>query len=199
MKLSLSQSEIEHAVRVYMGTLLNVAPGVTFNIDFAATRGPEGFTANIDMVSPEPKAETVDEPIPAQAVNRAKPKSTPTLTKAAEKPADEPEEKVATTAQAKVEEKQADASSAASVDVKEPVQEKEAVQTGEQAQAAGGFPGFAAEPDANLAADKDADQPAADAAGSDELEPAGESQAAEQKAAEPPKKPSLFANLRQAG
>ena len=67
MEIKLNQSEIEEAVRDRLNKIFALASGSTFAIDFQATRGPEGFIATISINPPkvdEPKAETVDEPIP---------------------------------------------------------------------------------------------------------------------------------------
>lgn len=202
MKLSLSQSEIEYAVRAYMHTLLNVAPGVTFNIDFAATRGPEGFTANIEMVPPkeaEEKAEMVDEPVPAQATQTRKPRATPTLTKAPEKAAAEPEAEVATTAQAAAVEEKADTSALASAEAEVQTQAAAEPETkaADTQKPGTGFPGFAGESDGAVADHKDDDQSGADAAASAVNDAAATTAEPVKTEAEPVKKPSLFANLRQ--
>ena len=68
MEIKLNQSEIEEAVRDRLNKIFALASGSTFAIDFQATRGPEGFIATISINPPkadEPKAETVDEPVPA--------------------------------------------------------------------------------------------------------------------------------------
>lgn len=74
MEIKLNQSEIEEAVRDRLNKIFALASGSTFAIDFQATRGPEGFIATISINPPkvdEPKAETVDEPIP-QTTTEAK-------------------------------------------------------------------------------------------------------------------------------
>jgi hypothetical protein len=101
MEIKLKQSEIEDAVRAYLNGIFALASGSTFGIDFQATRGPEGFIANIVIgeknAAPAPKeekAELVDEPVPAQTTE-AKPQAQATQPKAKRlvldnKPKDEP-------------------------------------------------------------------------------------------------------------
>ena len=81
MEIKLKQSEIEDAVRAYLNGIFALASGSTFGIDFQATRGPEGFIANIVIgnkdsapATKEEKAELVDEPVPAQTTE-AKPQA----------------------------------------------------------------------------------------------------------------------------
>ena len=83
MEIKLNQSEIEEAVRDRLNKIFALASGSTFAIDFQATRGPEGFIATISINPPkaeEPKAETVDEPVPA-TTTEAKPQATAAKTK----------------------------------------------------------------------------------------------------------------------
>lgn len=85
MEIKLKQSEIEDAVRSYLNGLFALATGATFSIDFQATRGPEGFIANIvignrESVAKAEKAEVVDEPVPAQTTE-AKPQAQATQPK----------------------------------------------------------------------------------------------------------------------
>ncbi|QIG76589.1 holliday junction resolvase RusA-like protein [Rhizobium phage RHph_I1_6] len=57
MRISLVQSEIELALERYIGEQLNVADGKAFKISLAATRGEQGFTAEIDIVDAQPAPE----------------------------------------------------------------------------------------------------------------------------------------------
>ncbi|QIG68806.1 holliday junction resolvase RusA-like protein [Rhizobium phage RHph_Y2_6] len=61
MRISLVQSEIELALQRYIGAQLNVADGKAFKISLAATRGEQGFTAEIEIVDAVP-----EEPEPAR-------------------------------------------------------------------------------------------------------------------------------------
>ncbi|QIG70530.1 RusA-like Holliday junction resolvase [Rhizobium phage RHph_N38] len=57
MRISLVQSEIELALEKYIGEQLNVADGKAFKIALAATRGEQGFTAEIEIVDAAPVQE----------------------------------------------------------------------------------------------------------------------------------------------
>jgi F0F1-type ATP synthase beta subunit len=60
MKITLVQSEIELAIRQYVGSVMMVADGMSMDIDLAATRAQgTGFTATIDIV---PTKELVSAP-----------------------------------------------------------------------------------------------------------------------------------------
>lgn len=49
MQITLVQTEIEQAIRDYVGNQLRVADGMEMSIDLSATRGAEGFKATIDI------------------------------------------------------------------------------------------------------------------------------------------------------
>lgn len=49
MQITVVQSEIEEALRRYIGSQLTVAQGMQMNIDLRAGRGTDGFTATIDI------------------------------------------------------------------------------------------------------------------------------------------------------
>jgi hypothetical protein len=53
MQITLVQTEIEDAIRNYVNSQLVVREGMRIDIDLSATRGPQGFTAMIDIVSDE--------------------------------------------------------------------------------------------------------------------------------------------------
>ena len=109
MEIKLNQSEIEEAVRDRLNKIFALASGSTFAIDFQATRGPEGFIATISINPPkpdEPKAERVDEPVPATATNaEVKPQATASKPKrlVLDQKAKEPEAVVQTVAEPVVE------------------------------------------------------------------------------------------------
>ena len=82
MQIILIQAEIEVAIRNYVNSKVKIAAGQDIRIDLSASRGPEGFRANIDIVDAEvpveaysPRAATTaapkiaaveaDEPTPA--------------------------------------------------------------------------------------------------------------------------------------
>lgn len=89
MQIKLIQTEIEDAIRNYIQEQVTVKDGMEINIDLSATRGPEGFIANVEIVragtgSAQP-AETAQ---PAPAATPATPVRTPSaIRKAAPIPA----------------------------------------------------------------------------------------------------------------
>jgi hypothetical protein len=50
MKITIVQTEIETAIRNYIGEMFTIREGMQIDIDLSATRGPEGFIANINVV-----------------------------------------------------------------------------------------------------------------------------------------------------
>lgn len=50
MRISLVQAEIEEALKAYISEQMTIADGMDFKIALAATRGEQGFTAEIDIV-----------------------------------------------------------------------------------------------------------------------------------------------------
>lgn len=53
MRIILNQVEIELALTNYIGSLLNVQQGISFDIDIKATRGEGGMTAEIELIEPK--------------------------------------------------------------------------------------------------------------------------------------------------
>lgn len=110
MQIILIQAEIEVAIRNYVNSKVKIAAGQDIRIDLSASRGPEGFRANIDIVDAEvpveaysPRTATTAAPKTA-AVEADEPTPTPTPKKKAapaqleaevEEPAAPPTEKVA--------------------------------------------------------------------------------------------------------
>ena len=110
MQIILIQAEIEVAIRNYVNSKVKIAAGQDIRIDLSASRGPEGFRANIDIVDAEvpveaysPRAATTaapkiaaveaDEPTPAPTPKK---KAAPAQLEAeVEEPAAPPTEKVA--------------------------------------------------------------------------------------------------------
>lgn len=100
MKFIMTQTELERAVQQYVRKLL---PGLDSNTviepEFKATRGADGFTAEVDIRSPEDLAEVTAikvaapeaHPVPAKAVSA--PKAAPVLQQ--EQPAPAPVAEVA--------------------------------------------------------------------------------------------------------
>ena len=66
MRITLNQVEIELALTNYLGSLLNVQQGITFDIDIKATRGEGGMTAEIDLIEPKDGSATL--PVVAPSV-----------------------------------------------------------------------------------------------------------------------------------
>ena len=52
MQITLNQAEIEQAIKNYVFDQVNIREGHDITIDLKAGRGPEGFTATIDIVAP---------------------------------------------------------------------------------------------------------------------------------------------------
>ena len=111
MQIILIQAEIEVAIRNYVNSKVKIAADQDIRIDLSASRGPEGFRANIDIVDAEvpieaifiPRTATTAAPKTA-AVEADEPTPTPTPKKKAapaqleaevEEPAAPPTEKVA--------------------------------------------------------------------------------------------------------
>lgn len=63
MRIFLVQAEIEQALENYISEQMSVADGKTFNIKIAATRGDEGFTAEINIVDKVEEPETPTKPV----------------------------------------------------------------------------------------------------------------------------------------
>ena len=96
MQIILIQAEIEVAIRNYVNSKVKIAAGQDIRIDLSASRGPEGFRANIDIVDAEvpveaysPRAATTAAPKTA-AVEVEEPAATPTTPSTEEVAADEP-------------------------------------------------------------------------------------------------------------
>ena len=161
MEIKLNQSEIEEAVRDRLNKIFALASGSTFTIDFQATRGPEGFIATISINPPkvdEPKAETVDEPVPATTteaktqVTQPKQKRLVLDNKPKEEQVKDPEPVVETTATS---------TAAPEVDVEDKPPFNEGEETVTQV---AGFKGFAkdeavADPSAEAEPEKPVEQP----------------------------------------
>lgn len=63
MQIILIQAEIEAAIRNYVNSKVKVAEGQDIRIDLAASRGPEGFRATIDIVDEETSAPVTPAPV----------------------------------------------------------------------------------------------------------------------------------------
>lgn len=113
MKITIGQSEIEAAVKTYILSIMTLAEGANIDVDFSATRGPDGLTANINVLPPEiaekAKEEQValarePEPVTGPGSEQSKPTGRKPKTLAVEQKTPEnastaQEEEVATTVQ----------------------------------------------------------------------------------------------------
>ena len=118
MKITIGQSEIESAVKTYILSIMTLAEGANIAVDFSATRGPDGLTANINVLPPEVAEKAKEEQVvltrePEKATGSAaeasktatrKPRTLTVEQKAPEPAAAAQEEEVATTAQAQAKE-----------------------------------------------------------------------------------------------
>lgn len=52
MQITLTQAEIEQAISNFVTEQVNIREGHTLDIELKAGRGPEGYTATIDIVAP---------------------------------------------------------------------------------------------------------------------------------------------------
>lgn len=118
MKITIGQSEIESAVKTYILSIMTLAEGANIDVDFSATRGPDGLTANINVLPPEVAEKAKEEQVvltrePEKATGSAaeasktatrKPRTLTVEQKAPEPTAAAQEEEVATTAQAQAKE-----------------------------------------------------------------------------------------------
>ena len=145
MKITIGQSEIESAVKTYILSIMTLAEGANIDVDFSATRGPDGLTANINVLPPEVAEKAKEEQVvltrePEKATGSAaeagktttrKPRTLTVEQKALEPAAAAQEEEVATTAQAQAKEATSE-------------QQGASADGDEQAVAVGGagFPGF---------------------------------------------------------
>ena len=145
MKITIGQSEIESAVKTYILSIMTLAEGANIDVDFSATRGPDGLTANINVLPPEVAEKAKEEQVvltrePEKATGSAaeasktatrKPRTLTVEQKAPENAAAAQEEEVATTAQAQAKEATSE-------------QQGASADGGGQAVAVGGagFPGF---------------------------------------------------------
>ena len=142
MKITIGQSEIESAVKTYILSIMTLAEGANIDVDFSATRGPDGLTANINVLPPEVAEKAKEEQVvltrePEKATGSAaeasktatrKPRTLTVEQKAPEPTAAAQEEEVATTAQTQAQ---------------EATSEQQAASSGTTANVGGpGFPGF---------------------------------------------------------
>ena len=195
MKITIGQSEIESAVKTYILSIMTLAEGANIDVDFSATRGPDGLTANINVLPPEVAEKAKEEQVvltrePEKATGSAaeasktatrKPRTLTVEQKATENAAAAQEEEVATTAQAQA---------------KEATSEQQAASADGDEQAVGGkgFPGFESEDgDSDGAASTDSGDQEEQSAVADVTTAASNETAAT--TAEPSTRKSLFGGL----
>lgn len=79
MQIILVQQEVEQALRDYVASRLTLVEGTQFEIDLAATRGANGITATINLVSPgaaaAPAAKTAVASTSTATVRRSTPEA----------------------------------------------------------------------------------------------------------------------------
>lgn len=195
MKITIGQSEIEAAVKTYILSIMTLAEGANIDVDFSATRGPDGLTANINVLPPEVAEKAKEEQVvltrePEKATGSAaeasktatrKPRTLTVEQKAPEPTAAAQEEEVATTAQAQS---------------KEATSEQQAASADgdEQAVSGKGFPGFESEDgDSDGAASTDSGDQEEQSAVADVTKTASDEAGAT--TAEPSTRKSLFGGL----
>jgi len=82
MRISINQPEIEQAIREYLSRQISLSHGKSFKIDMMATRGANGFTADIEIVDDPVKAA----PIPVnEETGEVKPAPVPEVSEAPKK------------------------------------------------------------------------------------------------------------------
>ena len=75
MQIILVQAEIETAIRNYVNSKVKIQEGQDIRIDLSASRGPEGFRANIDIVDVGAAPVAAPTPAPAPAPKATSPKA----------------------------------------------------------------------------------------------------------------------------
>ena len=87
MQIILVQQEVEQALRDYVARRLTLVEGTTFEVDLAATRGANGFTATINLVQPSQNVtqaaaitQATSRTLPAPTGNRKSTPEAPTKT-----------------------------------------------------------------------------------------------------------------------
>ena len=195
MKITIGQSEIEAAVKTYILSIMTLAEGANIDVDFSATRGPDGLTANINVLPPEVAEKAKEEQVvltrePEKATGSAaeasktttrKPRTLTVEQKAPENATAAQEEEVATTAQAQAKEATSK-------------QQGASADGDEQAVGGKGFPGFESEDgDSDGAASTDSGDQEEQSAVADVTKTASNEAGAT--TAEPSTRKSLFGGL----
>ena len=149
MKITIGQSEIESAVKTYILSIMTLAEGANIDVDFSATRGPDGLTANINVLPPEVAEKAKEEQVVlTREPEKATGSAAETIAQVPEKGLRKPrtltvgQKATATAAVAQVEE----VATTAQAQAKEATSEQQGASADgdEQAVAVGGagFPGF---------------------------------------------------------
>lgn len=88
MQITLTQAEIEQAISNFVTEQVNIREGHTLDIELKAGRGPEGYTATIDIVAPTdtvvPRRPAVKTETVAKAASEPEPETPDTTTAAVE-------------------------------------------------------------------------------------------------------------------
>ena len=110
MKLTLTQRDIEAAIKAYVNSLLTMNSGTDMEIAFTATRGTDGLIAEIDinymgLTSLNTEAPA---PVPQPAPNRGAPAAPRASRKASESSMTEADEASTETQEAEMEDKEPD-------------------------------------------------------------------------------------------
>ena len=136
MKITIGQSEIEAAVKTYILSIMTLAEGANIDVDFSATRGPDGLTANINVLPPEVAEKAKEEQV---VLTREPEKATGSAAEASKTTTRKPRTLT-------VEQKAPENATAAQAQAQETASEQQAASADgdEQAVAVGGagFPGF---------------------------------------------------------
>ena len=84
MQITLTQAEIEQAISNFVTEQVNIREGHTLDIELKAGRGPEGYTATIDIVAPTdtvvPRRPAVKTETVAKAASEPEPETPDTTT-----------------------------------------------------------------------------------------------------------------------
>ena len=122
LQITLNQAEIEQAIKNYVNDQVNIREGHDIAIDLKAGRGPEGFTATIDIVAPgaakapEPIAASKPALTPKPRTERAVPQLDAGVPETVQEAAEEAAPETATDAQTEGQTAQDDAAAADSGD-----------------------------------------------------------------------------------
>ncbi len=108
MKLTLTQRDIEAAIKAYVNSLLTMNSGTDMEIAFTATRGTDGLIAEIDINYMGLTSLNTETPAPQPASNRSAPAAPRASRKASESSTSEADEASTETQEAEMEDKEPD-------------------------------------------------------------------------------------------